>query len=555
MLRRTPTFLSELKAVMTTIGSLAMSPSELKAAAEKTGVGWRGVPHLNGARHSSDAVRSPPSTSRVASQQALSDILEAEMGGVVPANGGAAPLPMETRFISSDDRAVLFKDFVVGQTAVRKEHDDFIKNILVPHYINQIESLRFSDKVMTLRPIGKASATGARDKNMELSIGRARNIGLAIKKHFDAQKQRGAFARNIEVQIVPKGEGDQDERELLGGNLDKISPKVLEANSNAFRSVLMSMRMQHVVVDDDEKIVCRQILNMKLKAEKVPANLLEQKIDELQQQVPPWLAGLATEALATFKVRIKPHIEKFLAAAEISAPEIFLLFKTIDFLIPSNIVLLFEFNDARGGSQHYKFAGSANKVDLSLIDVISQLLSLLIWLKKTPETLDALEKRIEQAKDGKLPGIPKTTLEQWKSAIKEMKLWAGRAKTAFDVLTAPGSILRRKLGDELVDIIVKAVNIGTTLLGVQIATDFATVHFESKGLFDIRSFGGVARTQTEERFLSATTVALDFAARSNQSLLGFQGHVVMVRKFMPTLTLLSHEQSNGTLKPVQRPVA
>lgn len=476
------------------------------------------------------------------------------MPGVLPANGGA-PLPMETQFISSDDRAVRFQDFAVNHTELRREHDEFIKNILVPFYINQIEALRFADKVMTIHPIGKASATGPQDHNMELSLARARNVGLSVKKHFDAQKSRGAFAKNIEVKIDPKGEGDEDERELLGPNLNKFPPKLIESKSGAFRSVLLSMKMQHIVVDDDEKIFCRQILNVKLKPEKVPSNLLEQKIDEIQKGLPPELAALGAELLIELKTRVKLLVEDVLKAAEFSAPEIFLFFKMIEFIVPSDIALLFEFKDARGSSQHYKFSGSANKIDLNLLEVISQLLSIANWLKtsgkKAEEPEKELEKRIND--QGDLTPIPRTTLEQWKAAIRQFKIWSGRAKRAFDALTAPGGFLRKRLGDRIVDFIVNAVNTGGGLLTMQVATEFALVHFESKGLFDIRSFGGVARTETEERLGSATTVALDFAARSNQSLLGFQGHVVMERQFLLSLTLASHEQSNGVLRPVPAP--
>ncbi len=436
---------------------------------------------------------------------------------------------------------------------IRKEHDDFIEKILVPFYINQIESLRFSDKTMTIHPIGKASSTGDAMHNMQLSIARAQNIGKSIKKHFDSQKARGVFANKIEVKVDAKGEGDQDERKRLGTNINKISPKLLDSKSGAFRSVLMSMRLRHIVVDDDEKIVCRQILNLKLKRENVPSNLLEQKLDELQQRIPPEIAAFSKESFNTLKAKVKVFIEDVLKAAEFTAPEIFLFFKLIEFIVPSDIALIFEFKDARGRSQHYNFSGSANKIDLNLIEVISQLLSVLNWLKKTPEKLDELEKRIDQ--EGNLTRIPPTQLEKLKATIREMKIFAGRAKSAFDALTARGSIFRRLVGDAIADFIIAAIDKGSgAVLGpVQIATEFETVHFERKGLFDVGSFGGVARTETEERIGTATTVALDFAARSNQSLLGFQGHVIMKRQFSISLTLASHEQSNGVLRPVPPP--
>jgi hypothetical protein len=133
------------------------------------------------------------------------------MPPVIPSPGGV-PLPMETPLISSNDRAVLFLNFKVDHTELQYDHDQYIKNILVPHYINQIESLGFSDKVMTVRPIGKASATGSKDHNMVLSVGRAQAVGNAVKKYFDAQKSRGRFSKGISVVVRPIGEGDKEER-------------------------------------------------------------------------------------------------------------------------------------------------------------------------------------------------------------------------------------------------------------------------------------------------------------------------------------------------------
>jgi hypothetical protein len=136
-----------------------------------------------------------------------------------------------------------------------------------------------------------------------------------------------------------------------------------------------------------------------------------------------------------------------------------------------------------------------------------------------------------------------------KGAIDTAKKIADNAKKIFDAATAQGSLFRKKFGDALTDAIVKAVNAGTdAIIGpAEIATEFALVHFETKGVFDIFSFAGVARTETEESIGKPTTVALDFAARKNQSLLGFQAHVLMERRFSLGLTLIAHEQSNGIL--------
>jgi hypothetical protein len=52
---------------------------------------------------------------------------------------------------------------------------------------------------------------------------------------------------------------------------------------------------------------------------------------------------------------------------------------------------------------------------------------------------------------------------------------------------------------------------------------------------------------TQETVGKPTTVALDFAARKNEPLLGFQAHVTLERKFTLSLTLGSFEIANGAL--------
>ena len=103
----------------------------------------------------------------------------------------------------------------------------------------------------------------------------------------------------------------------------------------------------------------------------------------------------------------------------------------------------------------------------------------------------------------------------------------------FDATTAPNSAARKVLGDAVVDRVKAAVESAQTdVLGDdQTATEFAQVAFEKKGVFDIFSFRGAAQTLTQEQMGAPTVVALDFAARSNQPLLGFQAHVLLQRKW------------------------
>lgn len=112
-------------------------------------------------------------------------------------------------------------------------------------------------------------------------------------------------------------------------------------------------------------------------------------------------------------------------------------------------------------------------------------------------------------------------------------------------------MFRKIIGDSIADLIVKAVNAGSSAIvgDAQMATDFARVTFASKGVFDIGSFRGAAEVETRELRGSPTTVALDFAALQNQRLLGWRAHAVMERKFQISFSLGSFEISRGNLIP------
>jgi hypothetical protein len=417
----------------------------------------------------------------------------------------------------------------------------------VPFYINQIESLGFFDRTMTVRPIGKASATGRQDHNKALSEGRANAVGAAIKKYFDLQKSRAAIAKNVEVVVKPTAEGDKEERDLIGPPIGP--PKAYEEKSNRFRSVFLSMLVQHDVNEDDEKIFCRQILNAKLKVTTVPTNLLEQKIADLQAKMPAELSAAVKEFLDSVKSTAKAIGKLMLEAAEFTGEEVFIVLKGIEFIVPSDIALLFEFKDSRLRTKKYTFTGSANKIDISAIEIFAQLLSILKWMTRLPQALQDFELELEE-EERKL-NLSHELIDKVKGALEKASKLAGKAKTIFDSITAPGSLFRKAFGDGVTDLIVKAVNSGSaSLLGeAELATEFALVHFDLKGAFDISFFAGAAQTDTRERRGSPTTIELDFGAPKNQALLGFRGHVMMQRKFTLSFSIGSFEISRGALAP------
>lgn len=454
---------------------------------------------------------------------------------------------MTTDFIICNDTTVAFVNFTVDHTELQQEHDDFIRTILVPYYINQIESLGFFDKVMTIHPVGKASATGQQDHNLTLSIGRAKSVGAAVKKYFDQQKSRGTIARNVNVAVDIIAQGDKEERALIGP--PRGSPKAYEEKSNNFRSVYLSMLLQHDVNQDDEKVFCRQILNAKVKATTIPANHLEQKIDELEKKMPPELTAATKQFLDSIKGLAKSIGKVALEGADFAGPEVAIIFKGIEFIVPSDIALLFEFKDSRGRTKQYMFSGGANKVDVGALDIFVQLLSVIKWMTKLPEALKELEEEVER-EGGKL-NASHEQIEAVKSALELAEKLAGKAKKIFDAVTAKDSVFRKVFGNGVTDLMVKIVNdIGTAFTGeAEVATEFALVHFDIPGVFDIFFFRGAAEVETREHRGSATTVQLDFGAPKNQPLLGFQAHVLMERKFELSFSVGGFEISRGNLVP------
>jgi hypothetical protein len=69
---------------------------------------------------------------------------------------------------------------------------------------------------MTVRPVGKRAPQDGKIITRRFRKGRANAVGAANKKYFDLQKSQGAIAKNVEVVVKPIGEGDKEERDLIG---------------------------------------------------------------------------------------------------------------------------------------------------------------------------------------------------------------------------------------------------------------------------------------------------------------------------------------------------
>jgi hypothetical protein len=83
----------------------------------------------------------------------------------------------------------------------------------------------------------------------------------------------------------------------------------------------------------------------------------------------------------------------------------------------------------------------------------------------------------------------------------------------------------------------------------QAATEFALVHFDINGVFDIFFLTGRRRSRQMNTAAPRPTVELDFGAPKNQPFLGFQAQVLMHREFELGFTLGSFEISRGNLMP------
>lgn len=443
---------------------------------------------------------------------------------------------------------VLFINFAPNHPELQKEHKDYIEQVLVPYYIDQIEASAsgIDKKFYTVNQlVGHASMTGPTGHNTTLSVARAKAIGDKLVACFDQQKARGKYTRNTTLAYVHKGYGDALQRSLMG--IPFGPPSSWESRSNQFRCVRAPLLVITMVSEEDEKIYCRQILNVKLEALPVPTTLLSQKIDEIEKKIPPELQLALQIFFSSIKEVAKAIAKLLLEGAEFTGPEIFIIFKAVEFAIPSDVSLLFEFKDARGRTRRYRFDGSQLQIDANAIEVFCELLSILKWMIKLPAALEKLESGLEDEK--KTLNATREHLETVKKAIETAKKYSSKAKEIYDAITAPNSLFRKVIGNRLVDLLVRAVGLASTaLLGdAQVATEFAQVSFVYQGLFDIYSFQGVANVETRELRGTPTSIILDFAAVANERLLGYRAHVVMQREFEFSFTIGSYATSRGNL--------
>jgi hypothetical protein len=436
-----------------------------------------------------------------------------------------------TKYIAVVNGVVAFTNFGVGSAEpVRPQHTDFIAHSVVPFLIAQIEALKFADKTATIHMFGEASATGSAQRNLALSTARATNIGAAIQREFDRQKPSGRFSRGVTIVVDPHGLGDQAGRIVLEA-LEKSSGQHFTSNQieqfeSKFRCAFASIKARHVVVDADKIVLCRQLFGLKFKVEKVPANLLEQTFDALMTKAGPLLSGALAAAFKVFVGESKGALKNVLKDLEVGAPELFILFESLDFIVPSETILGFQFKDPRGRTAIYKFTGSENKKNLTLLDLLSRLVSATRWLKQLNE---------------KLAQFP--NLNNLRKTIQAMLTKA--TKNVNDLL-GPGSLGRALIGDAAADILLGLLTGGNPDGTSFVGSAFFKVEFAKPGVFDISTFSGPARTETRE-FLGRATVDLEFLGQGPEGLLGFNARVKIENNFSLNSGLIGFGIAKGNL--------
>jgi hypothetical protein len=521
-------------------------------------------------------------------------------GVVVPANvpEPAWPFPTED-LVVKDGTFVFFQNFAVGSATPKPAHEAFIKSKMVPYLIAQLNALGFNDTRLTLFLAGFASATGDSFKNSVLSENRARAIGKLIEKHFREQAKSGSASKITQFVFDVKAKGDEVGKKFLG-NLGKLLPWDIEKSQSMLRSAIAALKIHHAVLPEDKVVRVRQTFDPKFKVVKVPANEFEETLERFKTRFATTYAllGMAVDQALS---QVKSAVKELLQGAEFSQPEILILFKGIEFIVPADVATQFEFIDSRGRIVRYTFLGDGNSVDLGMLEAISHLLSLAKWLSKLPPALQELEderkaeaallgfeKKIREAFAKKMGFDPKTLkevpeeiIEAWArenkvpltakqinklakmiplnqteeaiqkilDAIKKLKAVTGFAKAILDKVAEKGGLVRRVLGDELVDKLLASIkDPGAFFADSTITTDWFNCHFEDVEMPDIGTLGGRAQLEIRSLFASSSTIRIDFSARKNEPLLGFRGHAIIERKWQASTTLGKFEIARGSLR-------
>lgn len=463
---------------------------------------------------------------------------------------GMPLLPASTDDLLIDDAAqtVLFRNFKVGESTPKKAHGDFIANFWVPLTIETINRDRLPVKTITLTLFGRASATGTAQQNQELSLLRAEAIGDVFE--FEYFKQASGLAKEVKtIQKNVRPLGDKEARAALGFNPNLVPPKKIDDRQNDFRSVLTSFKMNHSITPEQTLIECRMILDAQFRVEPPSTTLFGQMIDQVVERIPLLLRiGLQ----ATFNVAKQVLIDgltqmlKTAEGAAITAPELLIIVKGLEFIVPGDFACFFEFKDIRGINKKYLYTATSNKMDVGLLDVLKFLGGMMRVIKGVPgiveKFIDAL-----RAGAGKKIGLDDQQMRNLISTLVALGTTCKQLHQDFKRLTGPDGAIRRAIGNDATDSLVRLVDgDGNRFITM---SKFTKCTFEDVKFPDINTFAGDARTFKTSIVLGTTEIEFDFAARQNISLLGFRGHCVFREPWTLSLTIGAVELTRGRLDP------
>lgn len=459
-------------------------------------------------------------------------------------------LPTKNCFVAAGDAYVRFDNFGVGKAVPLKEHVNFISNFLVPHYIKTLEALNDPNhNTLTVPGIGQASATGDVNKNKALSDSRVRAIGEVVKREFDKLKTRSAIASSCRVEIDSQAWGETESLKVRDGAEQKFHTKFtdqqVEAAQGNYRSVMMAINAYDKIDPDDSLYQCRELYEVDFKVEKVPANLLEQTIDDIDKKLGTIgkLAGLGVwkgvlwRIQKVYKYQIKNLLKNAGRLIE-DIPEIKIMMEVIDFVIPSDISLLFEFKDNKDKRAVYAYSGSTNKKDTSdALKMLMYVLGIRRYLQKAETALKAALTSPRCA-----PFRPEI-----QAALMEVISIEAQFDSTLASLTGRGGVVRKYLGDAVTDFLLALMRKDPPAKArIPVSPWSVPFPMTDKKYYDVKSFGGPARTLIWD-VLFKSHISLEFAGRDEHGYLGYGGSTEVVSDISAQNQALAFGVSNGRL--------
>jgi hypothetical protein len=439
-------------------------------------------------------------------------------------SGLTVPKIFNTDEIAIKDPFVFLMNFEAGSAKPKFSHERFIP-FVIGFYIKQIDSLGYQDKTLMVHVAGGASATGTPDRNYQLGLARAKAVGQLLIAEFNKQKSASRLAKGMTMVIDPRSVSDTAARQNRNTKLQayKQDSKVDEMQGS-YRSVFFSLKDGHVVDDEDKNYDCRMVYNAKLDTTEVPANELERVLDDTETKIGSlgmFFASFSFGKIKSFVIKavkdaVKPLLEDF--------PEVAIVYEAIDFIVPSDIFLCFQFRDHKGAIAQYQYTGQQNSKSFAMFGTVTQAISLLKWLTKIGEALDKV-------------GRAQPAVDQARRMLKD----------GLDGLLGRDGLIRRHFGDAFANELLSMVD--TAVGGPLIieASEWFPATFENKSVYDPNTFGGSARTETHE-LLGKADVALDFLLEGSEICHHYRAKTIIHGAFSLQTGILGFGISFGLLR-------